>query len=332
MPSTSQISNSIKEGENQQDIISNVRDIMTSQPFDKDLHLYKKTLVPKDKIGFDKQLGAYGYYILDWHKGEYAYISKGIEEMTGYYQCFLDRGVQAFWELLHPEDVEALSKIHSLFMEMAEGMSEEEFNAYSFNFDYRLKKRSGGYVNILQQVLYTSFDKEGNIVYDAGIGFDISRYRNDGNKSLSIVNRENGKIREYYPKEESFPKIGEVRKHIAELNHALGQSNHSLLRNVKQEILDNLDRESFDVSKICEALNISRAHLYKEIKSLANTTPNRLIKLHRLKRALELLANRELQISEIAYRVGFSSASYFTKCFREEFDITPSEYRKRILQ
>lgn len=320
-----------KMGEKEK-IISKIRETITSQPFDEELDIYKQGLIPDDKIGYDKNLGSYGYYILEWQTAQYVYISKGIEEMTGYYQRFLERGAEAFWELVHPDDLEALYKILSLFMEMAEEMSEKEFNAHSFNFDYRLKKKTGGYVNILQQVLYTSFDRNGNIAYDAGIGFDISRYRNDGNKSLSIVNPDNGKVKVYYPKEEKLPKVGEVRNKFAELDHKFSRPYHPLLRSVRQEVLQNIDNESFGVSQLCEALSISRAKLYKEMSSLADITPQQLIKVFRLHKSLELLANEKLQVAEVAYRTGFNSPSYYSKCFREEFDCTPTEYRRKLLK
>ena len=72
-------------------------------------------------------------------------------------------------------------------------------------------------------------------------------------------------------------------------------------------------------------MGISRAQLYRKIKTMTGISPNDIIREARLKRADRLLETTDKSISEIAYEVGFSSPSYFTKCYREFFGRTPNK-------
>ena len=72
-------------------------------------------------------------------------------------------------------------------------------------------------------------------------------------------------------------------------------------------------------------MGISRAQLYRKIKSITGISPNDIIREARMKRADRLLETTDKSVSEIAYEVGFSSPSYFTKCYREFFGRTPNK-------
>lgn len=85
----------------------------------------------------------------------------------------------------------------------------------------------------------------------------------------------------------------------------------------------------FCMSVLVEELALSRMQLYRKFKSVFNETPNNYIRKYRLNKAVELIRKGELNFSEIAYKVGYNSPAYFTKCFREEFGCTPSEYLTR---
>ena len=76
-------------------------------------------------------------------------------------------------------------------------------------------------------------------------------------------------------------------------------------------------------------MGMSRVQLYRKLKSLTNYSPNELLRQMRLKKAASLLASSELTIAETAYEVGFSSPSYFTKCYREHFGESPTDFLKR---
>jgi AraC-like DNA-binding protein len=67
--------------------------------------------------------------------------------------------------------------------------------------------------------------------------------------------------------------------------------------------------------------------LHRKLKALSEKSTSEFIRLIRMKRAAEMILNGQGTISEIAYEVGFNDPSYFTKCFRNEFGIPPSEYK-----
>lgn len=307
-----------------------LRDFMLSQPFDKKLSNYKSSLYPEDKLLYDKEVGPYYNYILDWQTGKYEYMSNGLKELLGYDDEFFERGIEATFEIMHPSDREAVHKMISRFLELLSGKPEEEFNRYSINYNFRVKKSNGAYVNLLQQSVYTTMDHKGNYVYDAGIVMDITRYRTDGNLSLIVVGPEGQQVLEYYPKEEFAPRIATVRETFSELDQLAGQEGGAFLRDVQKVLQHHGKQEKLNVEKFSRQLKISRSHCYRKIKKTFGVTPNRLIRLYRLQQSLEHLARNKLQISEVAYRVGFHSPSYFSQCFHNEFECTPSQYQERV--
>ena len=86
-----------------------------------------------------------------------------------------------------------------------------------------------------------------------------------------------------------------------------------------------LDDQTFGVEPLAAALGMSRMHLSRKTKAMTDLTPNELIRMIRLKRAAELLLTGA-SISEVADRVGFDTPAYFSKVFKEQYHLTPSEY------
>lgn len=84
-----------------------------------------------------------------------------------------------------------------------------------------------------------------------------------------------------------------------------------------------LDSPTLSVEDISQEMCVSRVQLYRKVKSLAQKSPVEIIRERRLQRASELLQDPSLSISEVAYRVGFSAPSYFTKCYKEFFGKNP---------
>jgi signal transduction histidine kinase/DNA-binding response OmpR family regulator/ligand-binding sensor domain-containing protein len=97
-------------------------------------------------------------------------------------------------------------------------------------------------------------------------------------------------------------------------------------KQVRETILKNLTNEQFGVEKLAQEAAISSSHLTRKLKDETGMTANELIRTIRLERAAGLLKNREGNVSEIAYSVGFNSLSYFSRCFKEQFNKAPSEY------
>ena len=91
---------------------------------------------------------------------------------------------------------------------------------------------------------------------------------------------------------------------------------------------DHISDNEFSVERLSKELGISRVHLYKKTTSITGKSPIEFIRLIRLKRAAQLLRESQLQISEIAYMVGFNNPKSFSKYFKEEFDVLPSQYQR----
>jgi TolB-like protein/AraC-like DNA-binding protein/Flp pilus assembly protein TadD len=104
--------------------------------------------------------------------------------------------------------------------------------------------------------------------------------------------------------------------------------NERFLKSVNNFIESNLSNDQFGVEQLAESLNISRTQLFRRLQKLTGKNISQYIREYRLHKALELLKKNVASASEIAYQVGFSSPSYFNKCFHEYFDYTPGEVMK----
>ena len=99
-----------------------------------------------------------------------------------------------------------------------------------------------------------------------------------------------------------------------------------LLQKVKEAILNRLSDEQLSVDSLAEEIGLSRAHFYRKITALTGLPVNELIQSFRLERAGQLLAQHWGSVSQVAYEVGFSNPSYFSKRFKDKFGVSPSEY------
>jgi|GEM_PF-3720708 len=97
-------------------------------------------------------------------------------------------------------------------------------------------------------------------------------------------------------------------------------------------ILDRISDPQLSVEELGKAIGLSRSSLYKKLKSRTGYVPNEFIRLIRLKHAAELLRSHEYNVSEISYMVGFNSHSYFSKCFVQQFNLTPTEFAESYRQ
>lgn len=108
-----------------------------------------------------------------------------------------------------------------------------------------------------------------------------------------------------------------------------GNEDDKFLKKVMNSIEANLSNPDFSVELLSDEMGMSSTHLYRKLKSLTQLSANEIIKKYRIKKASLLLKNKEGNISEIMYEVGFSNLSYFSKCFKTEFGITPKEYQQK---
>lgn len=99
-------------------------------------------------------------------------------------------------------------------------------------------------------------------------------------------------------------------------------------RKLAQIIDDNMDNAALSVDMLGAEVNISRVQLYRKCKASCGLSPNELIRTRRLNRAYKLLHESNMNISEVAYSVGFSSPSYFAKCYKDQFGMNPTASQK----
>ncbi|MDD3039200.1 MAG: substrate-binding domain-containing protein [Bacteroides sp.] len=97
----------------------------------------------------------------------------------------------------------------------------------------------------------------------------------------------------------------------------------------KALIEEKMGNSNLNVEDLGKDMGLSRVQLYRKIKSLTNYSPNELLRIARLKKAASLLASSDMNVAEIGYEVGFSSPSYFTKCYKEQFGESPTDFLKR---
>ena len=77
---------------------------------------------------------------------------------------------------------------------------------------------------------------------------------------------------------------------------------------------------------------VSRTIFFKKLKALTGLGPNEFVKEMRIKRAAQLLGNRDYNITQISYAVGINGSRYFSKCFKAKYGVTPSEYRENLFR
>lgn len=100
-----------------------------------------------------------------------------------------------------------------------------------------------------------------------------------------------------------------------------------LIKNAIKCVENNIGDCNFSVEKLSKELGISRVHLYKKMMSVTGKSPIEFIRVIRLKRAAQLLRESQMNISEIAYQVGFNNPKSFSRYFKEEFGMLPSHYQ-----
>ena len=111
---------------------------------------------------------------------------------------------------------------------------------------------------------------------------------------------------------------------------ALNSTDESFLLEINKLIIEHISQDTFTVNELAEELSMSRTSLNRKLNAITGKQPNKYILSIKLNQAENLLKSSKLSVSEIAYNSGFKSLSYFTKVFKEEFGVKPSEYHQNI--
>lgn len=106
----------------------------------------------------------------------------------------------------------------------------------------------------------------------------------------------------------------------------LTSADEKFIKKLQTVIDQDLKNPDFSAEAFAATVGMSRMQLHRKLKSLMGLSASEFIRKERLKRSADLLKRENLNVSEVAYAVGFNDADYFTKCFKEEFGMTPSQY------
>ena len=112
---------------------------------------------------------------------------------------------------------------------------------------------------------------------------------------------------------------------VSTTDFAMSQKDCEFIAKIQGVIAEQLADENFSIDTLSEQMNMSRSNFYRKIKALSGMSPNDYLKTLRMNRAAELIMSGT-RISEVAAQVGFTSSSYFAKCFKAQYGVLPKEY------
>ena len=112
---------------------------------------------------------------------------------------------------------------------------------------------------------------------------------------------------------------------------AITNIDEQFLERIQQVMDDKLTESSFSVQDFSKAVGMSRMQLHRKLKALTGLSASEFVRSQRLKLAANLLQTSNANVSEIGYQVGFNDPSYFTKCFKEAYAVSPTDYSKKHL-
>ncbi len=107
---------------------------------------------------------------------------------------------------------------------------------------------------------------------------------------------------------------------------AITPPDESFLKKVMGIVENHLSDSEFSVDEFQKEIGMSRMQLHRKLKALTGHSAGEFVRIQRLVRASEMLSKTDNNISEVCYQTGFTSLSYFAKCFKKQFGATPKEY------
>lgn len=128
---------------------------------------------------------------------------------------------------------------------------------------------------------------------------------------------------QFYERMRNINNAGDATTTEGELG--MNQQDLQFMERLQQMVAENMRDEEFSIDILAEQMNMSRSSFYRKIKALTDMTPIEYLKMRRLEQAAQLL-RQGVRITEVAERVGFTSSSYFAKCFKSRFGVLPKEY------
>lgn len=115
-------------------------------------------------------------------------------------------------------------------------------------------------------------------------------------------------------------------------NPQIVDADEEMMENLMKYIDSRIDDQDLKIEELADAVNLGRTVFYGKIRSIVGMSPSDFLRHVRMQRAEDLISKSQMTFSQIAYAVGFSDPKYFTKCFKKETGMTPSEYRQNAKQ
>jgi len=121
-----------------------------------------------------------------------------------------------------------------------------------------------------------------------------------------------------------FKNFGDIE--LTQLSTGIGERDGEFFMKITNCIQLHLAEPEFNADTIADEVGMSKASLYKKVKTITGLTPHGLIKQYRLKKAADLLRNSSMSVTEVIYETGFNSRSYFYKSFNDIYQCHPKDY------
>ena len=174
-------------------------------------------------------------------------------------------------------------------------------------------------------ILLTALSDDTQRLYGIGGGADayIQKPFRIEEVKLRVVKllEERERLREQFMKNFNLPPAEETpQKNPAE------KLDSAFMRQFMKLVEESFQDPEFNIEKVSEQIGLSRVHLYRKVKGALGVSPTDFLRDYRLKRAADMLRENRYTVSEVAYQTGFTSPAYFTKCFKQAYGVTPTEY------
>ena len=125
-------------------------------------------------------------------------------------------------------------------------------------------------------------------------------------------------------------KNGLAEKEVGSTNRQIPQQEDAFLKKVKDIMQNHLSDPQFSITQLAQKIALSNTQLHRKVVALTGQPPIKLMKTMRINKAKELLLTTTSTISEVAYQVGFSDPSYFSKTFKSAQGLSPKDYRQKM--
>ncbi|MDH7460564.1 ATP-binding protein [Chitinophagaceae bacterium 26-R-25] len=136
------------------------------------------------------------------------------------------------------------------------------------------------------------------------------------------------KLQQHYSKQIGIAQHTEIVVTEEIITATIGESaEHEFVRKIRELVEANFSNYEFSVEQLCKLIFMSHSQLHRKLEALTGCSPNRFIRIVRLKKAKGLLSNPALSIGVIALDCGYADAGYFARVFKQEYGVTPQEWR-----